>query len=228
MTEHDQHDRDGFDRDDELRARLRAADPAAHLAPADPAVTARLLETAMTHTVENPSTSTTRVTRRGRLVLVAGAAAAVAAIGFGAAQLGGGEDGDRPVADPSTGSSADTGTGGDQVTTLTAVPQAGARCAVPTPEFLAAQPFAFEGTVTAVEGGTITLEVEEVFAGAATDTVAVEAPPQAIQDQLIGVDFQVGETYLVSAADGQVSACGFSGAASPELDRLYDQAFGSK
>jgi hypothetical protein len=41
------HERDGFDHDDDLRALLRSGDPARSLSPADPAALASLLEDIM-------------------------------------------------------------------------------------------------------------------------------------------------------------------------------------
>jgi hypothetical protein len=40
-------------------------------------------------------------------------------------------------------------------------------------------------------------------------------------------EFTVGQDYLVSASEGGVSVCGFTGPASPELQAAYDQAFGA-
>ena len=48
----DNLDRDGFDRDDELRALLRSGDPAGSLSPADPAALSHLLEDTMSADLE--------------------------------------------------------------------------------------------------------------------------------------------------------------------------------
>ncbi len=37
--------------------------------------------------------------------------------------------------------------------------------------------------------------------------------------------FRVGERYLVTATDGTVNGCGFSGPATPELERAFEEAF---
>jgi hypothetical protein len=40
------------------------------------------------------------------------------------------------------------------------------------------------------------------------------------------VDLRVGRDYLVAASDGNLTGCGFSGPATPQLQKLYDRAFG--
>jgi hypothetical protein len=42
-----------------------------------------------------------------------------------------------------------------------------------------------------------------------------------------GVEFADGQTYLVTATDGTVNGCGYSGLATPELQSAFDSAFGS-
>ena len=51
--------------DDELLARLRAADPAASLPPADPSRVARLLEDTMSHDRHRPHARATESARPG-------------------------------------------------------------------------------------------------------------------------------------------------------------------
>ena len=105
------------------------------------------------------------------------------------------------------------------------------KCMVPTAETLANQTTAFEGTVTAVQGGTATLQVDRWFtdpaSGEASEQVTVAAPGQDMQALLVAVDFQVGTTYLVSATGDQVSLCGFSAEKTPELEAMYAEAFGA-
>jgi hypothetical protein len=43
----------------------------------------------------------------------------------------------------------------------------------------------------------------------------------------VGIDFQVGSRYLVTALDGTVNYCGFSGLWTQELADTYAAAFGS-
>jgi hypothetical protein len=41
-----------------------------------------------------------------------------------------------------------------------------------------------------------------------------------------GIQFTEGERYLVSASDGTVSTCGFSGPYTDEMAAAFDEAFG--
>ena len=97
------------------------------------------------------------------------------------------------------------------------------KCAVATPELLAQYDVAFQGTVTSIEGDTVTLETTEVLNGEVGETVQVTAP-QGLDAMLGTVDFQVGGSYLVAAFDGQLSQC-YSGSASGDLRSPFDKAF---
>ena len=205
-----------FEEDPELLARLMAADPAAHLPPADPSRVARLLEDTMNtpHTEADAARSDHPAPVRGRSPLAwIAAAAAVAALAGGGFWMTRGDD-SAPAVTPT-------------VTTLDSPPDPGAaKCQVPNAELLATQAVAFDGTVTSLADGVATLEVARWYAGDETDLVAVKAPNADLQQLLLAVDFQEGKRYLVSALDGQVSVCGFSGEYSTELAALYDEAFG--
>ena len=91
-------DEPDVDDDADLRARLREADPAASLPPADPAGVDRLLEDAMTH--DELGESRADGTRgRSRLTWLVAAAAAVVIVGVGLFVLTrGDEQADRPAA----------------------------------------------------------------------------------------------------------------------------------
>ncbi|WP_435746297.1 hypothetical protein [Nocardioides sp. SYSU DS0663] len=205
--DHDGHDEQHDDR--QLRARLQAADPASSLAPADPTRVARLLEAAMSETPQQ---------RRNPLTWLAAAAAVVVIGGVAlAAALGGdGEtpptEGEVPAAQPA-------------VLTLEA-PGAGAgRCMIPNARALAMQEVAFLGVVEEVGDDVVELTVEETYAGTEASTVEVAAPSGDLSPTVGEVDFREGERYLVSATDGRVTACGFSGPATEDLQALYDEAF---
>ena len=43
---------------------------------------------------------------------------------------------------------------------------------------------------------------------------------------LDGVELVAGEEYLLTATDGVVNGCGFSGPSTPELEAAFDEAFG--
>jgi len=201
---------------DELHDRLHASDPAASLPPADPERVARLLEDVMSTelTTENRETGTRD---RGPLTWLVAAAAAVIIAGVGLFAV---LNHDEEPAVPPTAT--------EPSTTELSAPDASAydaRCMVPNAEVLAQQSLAFDGTVTALADGVVTLTPSTWYAGGPTDVVEVEAPPAELQDLLQAVDFEVGGRYLVSASDGRVTVCGFSAPYSTELAALYDQAF---
>lgn len=202
---------------DELHDRLRAADPASSLPPADPDRVARLLEDVMSTelTTENRETGTRD---RSPLTWLVAAAAVLIIVGVGLfAVLNQGED---PAAPPTA---ADDQT----VTELTAPsPEAyAARCMVPNAEVLSRQDLAVDGTVTSIADGVVTLTVGEWYAGDPTDLVRVQAPEEEMQELVGAVDFEEGGRYLVSATDGRVTVCGFSAPWSEDLAALYAQAF---
>ncbi|GAB6985086.1 hypothetical protein [Nocardioides pyridinolyticus] len=202
---------------DELHDRLRAADPASSLPPADPHRVARLLEDVMSTelTTENRETGTRD---RSPLTWLVAAAAVLIIAGVGLfAVLAHGED--QPAPPPA----ADHQT----VTELTAPgPEAyAARCMVPNAELLSRQEVAVDGTVTTVADGVVTLAVSKWYAGDPTDLVRVQAPEAAMQELVGAVDFEEGGRYLVSATDGVVTVCGFSAPWSEDLAALYAQGF---
>ena len=209
---------------DELRARLRAADPASSLPRSDPDRVARLLEDTMSH----PETTEARsdgTRHRGPLTWLA-AAAVVLIAGVGVfAVMNGGQDSGTPTA--GTEPSASTGAG--DVTALRA-PGAGAttgRCLPPSADALSGANVAFDGTVDKISGSLVTLRPTHWYAGSPTDLVTVKGPSEELQQLLVAVDFQDGGRYLVAASNGgQVMVCGFSDKFSPRLEQLYGEAFG--
>jgi hypothetical protein len=206
---------------DELYDRLRAADPATSLPPADPERVARLLEDVMSTelTTENRETGTHG---RGPLTWLVAAAATVIIAGVGLfAVLNHDED---PAAPPSAG---DTTLAEPTVTGLSAPDESAydAKCMVPNAEILSQQSVAFDGTVTKVADDIVTLTPTTWYAGEPTDLVQVQAPPAELEGLLLAVDFKEGERYLVSATDGRVTVCGFSAPYSADLAALYGQAF---
>jgi hypothetical protein len=184
--------------DDELDARLRAADPLPDLPPLAPERLDQLLEDTVTST-EAPAT------RRPRVLLLAAAAAAVVVVGGGALAL--------------------TGQDGGTTTLALAPPDVSASCAALTPELLAGSDVAFAGRVTAISGGTVLLETTQRFAGEVGDTVEVTQGDGSVVDGA-PITFEQGRTYLLTADDGTIGSCSGSGPDSPELRALFDQAFG--
>src|SRR6478752_447311 len=172
--------------DTELFERLRAHDPAASLPPAEPARVARLLEDAMSHDLDSPTR------RRTPLTWLVAAAALLVIAGVGVFAVVGGDD--EPQV-PTAQEPAPT------VVELSARPPVAAKCAVPTAELLSHQEIAFDGTVSAIADGTVTLG----------------APPDGMQALVQAADFQSGQRYLVSANDGFVTVCGFTAPYSDDL-----------
>lgn len=214
------------DRDDPLRARLRAADPAASLSPADPDGVARLLEDTMSHDTDTQVPERRTGTRgRNPLTRLVAAAAVLVIAGVGVFTLTGTDDDNTapPIADDS--GSGDTG-GEPVVISLRAPAASTGRCMVPSAEVLSQQQVAFEGTVEKIDDGTVVLTPTEFYAGDEADRVEVDAPAELLTNLIGAVEFEVGGTYLVSATNGQVTVCGFSGPATPELEQLYADAFG--
>jgi hypothetical protein len=223
-----------FDGDDRLRAVLRGGDPAGFLPPADPAALRSLVEDIMSADLDirpaqpgqtGHGQAEPRRTRATWLV----AAAAVAAIAAGGAFAVTGLTGNgssAPRADQPPSATAKLGTpAAGQTTELTAASQASRCAAVPTAEMLAQYDQAFQGTVTAIEGDTVTLEATGVYNGQVGETVQVTAQAAGLDQLIQQVKFQVGGTYLVSAYQGSVSMCGYSGPATGELRSLFQKAF---
>lgn len=203
--------------DDELRARLRASDPATSLPPADPTRVARLLEDVMSTelTTENRETGT-----HGRSPLTWLVAAAAVLIIAGVATFGLLGHDDDPAAPPTA---AD-----DKTVTELSAPGAAAyhaRCMVPNADVVSRQTVAFDGTVTTLADGVVTLTPTHWYAGGETDLVRVQAPADVMRQLVGAVRFEDGGRYLVSATDGQVTVCGFSAPYSADLAAVYEQAF---
>ena len=144
--------------------------------------------------------------------LLAAAAALVAVAGVAIAVIGGDDDpAEREAAAPPM----ELALGASDVM---------ASCLPVDAAILADMPVAFAGTATAVEGETATLDVDRWYAGGEADAVQLRATPG--QAALIdGFDVEVGERYLISASEGTVSFCGFSGPVTPELTSLFEEAF---
>jgi len=100
-----------------------------------------------------------------------------------------------------------------------------ASCLPVTADVMATFPVDFAGTATAVSEGVATLEVTRWYRGGDADVVEISAPPA--QPALVGgVDIVPGGDYLITAQEGSVSVCGFSGEATPELEAIFAEAFG--
>ncbi|MFF1821475.1 hypothetical protein ACFVWG_29500 [Kribbella sp. NPDC058245] len=189
--------------DDELLARLQAADPASRAPRPD---LDRLLETTMTTDTETrPSTTTRR-----RWIPAAAAVALIAA----AALVWGLAPNDHP---PTAATPV-------PAVKLTLAGGAAGKCRAPEVADFKDLPVAFEGQVTAIKGDLVTLKVAHWYRGGPAETVEVQSMPEDVAT-LLGVDFTVGDSYLVAASNGQVSTCGHSGPSDPDLRHLYEQAY---
>jgi hypothetical protein len=154
-------------------------------------------------------------------------AAPLLVVALGLTACGGADEGsDVDTAAESTGSAPDATTQSGTLA-LTADASVAAKCAMPSAETLATFDTAFSGTVTALDDGTATLSVDHWYAGPEAETVTVETPSKDLQDLLMAVEFEEGKNYLVSATDTRVTLCGFTAEQTPELEALYDEAFGT-
>jgi len=204
--------------DDELRGRLSRIDPVLAGAPVDPVTSPRaheLLERTM-QTLDIPTQVTTPSLGRWRgPSLIAAAAAAVVAIAVGAVLTTGSEDepGKSPIGPKTT--NALTVPGGVSM----------ASCLPFDVAILKDMPVGLGGTVTALGSGTVTLDVDRWYKGGDADQVTISVPDGQSSVALDGVSFESDRRYLLTATEGAVNGCGFSGPASPALEKAYGQAF---
>lgn len=202
---------------DELRNRLSRLDPMSSDVSTEPVTTEssrQLLEDIMTTpNVEQPGSSGTP-NKRPWLVAVAAAAVVILAIGaVGLLTRDGGGTGDPIAATPPLELNA---AGGDPM----------AMCIEFGVESLAPMSVAFEGTVASVEGDTVTLDVDTWFKGGDASQVVLNAP-QGLEALIDGFAFEEGGQYLITAIEGNVNYCGFSGESTPEMRAAFEEAFAS-
>ena len=162
-----------------------------------------------TPNVEQPGSSGTP---NKRPWIAAVAAAAVVIVAVGAIGLLSG-DGDPIAATPPLELNA----GGEDVM---------ASCIAFGVEYLAPMPVAFEGTVVSVEGDAVTLDVDHWFKGGDASQVVLNAP-QGMEALIGGFPFEEGTQYLITASEGNVNYCGFSGVSTPEMRAAFEEAFAS-
>jgi hypothetical protein len=118
-----------------------------------------------------------------------------------------------------------TPTAGQTVTQLS-LPTIHGRCIVPNVGVLRQQTIAFRGTLTSLGPEAATFRVEHWFKGGPTDLAHVAAPPSELAPLVSAATLHIGGSYLVSAHDGTVTECGFTGLATGHLAALYSRAFG--
>ncbi|MEQ8840245.1 MAG: hypothetical protein RIB98_04640 [Acidimicrobiales bacterium] len=208
--------------EDDLRNRLGRLDPASDDVAVEslttPSSRARLEQ--IMNTPTSPETDRPDVppdalaipASSGRWLVAAAAALVLLVVaGFAIANLGD-DDGSEVAAEPPL----ELDLGADDPM---------ASCLRAEPEILAEMSPAFAGTATAIEGETVTLTVDRWYAGG-DDATTVELQAQPGMEALIaGFSFEVGEQYLITATDGTVNFCGYSGPATPEFLAFFDEAF---
>lgn len=199
---------------EELRDRLAGIDPTRDVAtqlPTTPCPRERLERIMQTDPTPTSTASPSAGNPRPRVLwLTAAAAALVAVVASGVVLAGGGDD--APVA---SGPPLELSLGASNTM---------ASCLPVSAELLADMPVAFAGTANEVDGETVTLTVDEWYAGgdAATAVLQAQSGMEALID---GFAFEEGVAYLVSATEGTVNFCGFSGPATDELRAVYEEAF---
>ncbi|HSJ36111.1 MAG TPA: hypothetical protein VLB85_13755 [Acidimicrobiia bacterium] len=190
--------------DDELRRRMAAANPTPPSQPVDPITSGRAraqMEDIMSTTAPAPAA------QRNFRLLGAVAAALVVVIG-GATLFGGPGTSDDPLILAANGDDAL------------------ASCLVFDVETLAGMAPAFAGTVVELTDSVATLDVDRWYTDGEAETVEINYTPGF--EALIGTPaLEVGQRYLITATDGVVNGCGYSGVATPEYEAQWEQAFGS-
>jgi hypothetical protein len=199
---------------EDLRRRLARMDPMHPGVPTESTTSEssrELLEQIMT-TPTKERAEDQNAPRRTWTVAVAAVAALVVAVAGGLALTDGGET--APVAEAPP---IELNAGGEDVM---------ASCIVFSPgELERVAEIAFEGTVTSVEGDTITLTVDNWYRGGDGAAEVVLNAPQGLEALIGGVPFETGGQYLISAQGGNVTYCGFSGESTPDLRAGFEAAF---
>jgi hypothetical protein len=213
--------------DGELRDRIARADPAAgpvtdpHTSPTARALLEEIMSTPVLESQPAHDDATERPRRRWVAAALV-AAAAVVAVALGVALAATGDEGGDELAGAPV---VTTAPGKLKVLELaTGTEDVMAMCVAITPELIAEMPVAFKGTVDSSEGGIVTLTIDQAYQG--TDAqVATLVAPEGLEALIGGVAFVLGQQYLITATDGVVNYCGFSGPVTPALQAMFDQAF---
>lgn len=197
---------------DEMRERLARLDPMHSGLPTEPTTSStsrQLLEQVMSTPTKERQSQTEP--RRTWTVAVAAVAALVLAVAAGIGLSN--EQGSPSIRDEAP---IALDAGGEDIT---------ASCiAFSAEELERVAEIAFAGTVTEIEANTVTLDVDTWFRGGDASTVVLNAP-QGMEALIGGIPFAVGGEYLISAQDGTVNYCGFSGESTPELRAGFEEAF---
>jgi len=197
---------------DSLRDRITAIDPMHPGVPTQPTTSEssqELLENIMSTPLKEKSEPAS-APRKNWAIGVAAVAALVLAVAAGIGLTSGGND--PAVAGPPLELEA----GGEDIM---------ASCIMFSAEELEkGAELAFAGTVTKVDGDTVTLTVDEWYRGGDSAEVVLNAP-QGMEALIGGIPFHAGDAYLISAQGGNVNYCGFSGPLTPEYQAAFEEAF---
>ncbi|XUL89300.1 hypothetical protein ACQ86D_23860 [Streptomyces galilaeus] len=209
--------------DDELLARLKAADPALTRSAPPPDIDQLVEATLNTVTPTAPLNAGAPSVRPRRHLL--GLAAAV-----GLLVLGGGI-GVGVMANGGGGGGGTANTGGNQAKHSGSSAAAGAlrltaaggsaKCMAPTPDTLRGYPTLFIGTVTSIKGTVVTFRVDHWLKGGTARTVVLDSDtsrPEALT-------FIDGDQYIVAAEKDVVPVCGANGITADEIPKFL-KAYG--
>lgn len=194
--------------DDHLRNRLAASNPTPPSEPVDPIDSDRA-RALMEDIMSTATTMEQKATSPKRLRLIGAVAAVLALFVAGGAILGGlGSDEPAPLVLTANGSDAL------------------ASCLPFDVAILQGMSPAFGGTVVELTDSVATIEVDRWFTGGDAEVVQINYTPGF--EALIGTpSLEVGQRYLITATDGVVNGCGYSGVATPEYEAAFEQAFGA-
>jgi hypothetical protein len=205
--------------EDHLRDRLGRLDPTPDDVAVEPVTTpssrARLEQIMNTPSPTNPSAQTEgrneNPTKRRGLFVAAAAVAVVAALGIASII-----NSDNNSEDPA-----------ETVAPLElefGFNDPAASCLRIDVASLAQMTLAFGGTATSIDDDRITVEVDRWYVGGDATTVELHAQPD-MEALIAGFAFETGEEYLITATNGSVNYCGYSGPATPDYQALFDEAF---
>ena len=197
-----------------LERRLRDADPLAHRSSSEAAHDQEWLREATRSAIAQEPRS-----RRPRTLIVGTAAAAmlIAAVAGGLIMRGG---------DDTTGGSI---VAAATVTELAMAPDmpSMSSCVPFSVDTLAAMPVAFSGEVTENTPDHVLITVDTWYRGGDSEQVRLLAPDMSMTSLGETVNFGEGSRYLVTATDGTVNYCGFTGLWSQSLADAFSAAFGA-
>ena len=202
---------------EDLRARLARVDPE-RATDLEASPRAQEIRERVMRTIDEETTTTPVRPAPGwrRPALVMGAAAGVAAVAVAAAVLAGGGERVTPAPRTPTTMALKANAAGGPVM---------GSCIQFSVDVLRDMPVAFGGTVVATTPAEVTLDVDRWYRGGDADRVTIATPDGTTSVALDGVEFTQGARYLVTATDGTVNTCGYSGPATAELEAAFGQAF---